>query len=325
MAKYKNVVGIDIGLDTLRVASLSFGNPNRLIGLNAVSIPPSSWSPETIKNIDILAKAIDMALFSAKPSKINTKYAMIALPEVAVFSGAMSINCNPKDLATAIPLNAAEKLSINVEDYYLDWEKGNTELCLNTGVKSKNPTQVVFVVATKKTLVNSIIELLKKANLEVGGIDVKPGAIARAVASNDHISRLIVDLGAGTTGISVTIGTSLCLISTVPIGTKSIVVNPILTAQDYRNKFGSIFDELVHSTKYFENRLCPTQKIKEVILTGVGSNIPGIDNLFKRETGINTRIGNPFSKVDTHHFPLPKELANTFSDAVGLAMRRSDD
>ena len=322
----KTAVGIDIGHDTLRVVSLVPSGKFKLAGLNTVNIPPGSWTQDALQNIDQIAKALDMALFSAKPHKITSRIARFALPERVVFSGSMTVANNPKEMKTSVPLQASDKLSIDLDQYYLDWEITESQICFPDEQKFKDKKEVtVFVIAAKKTLIDSLVELSEMAKIEIASINVKPSAIALSVLSaNDSISRVIMDLGVSSTGIAILRGRSLALISTVPIGTKDYIQSPTDNAFIVKPRITAIFDEVVHAIKFYENRLCPSQKVDEIVLAGNGANLEHCEEIFRHEVGLLTVVGNPFERVDTRHFPLPKDLSRTLADAVGLAMATDD-
>jgi Tfp pilus assembly PilM family ATPase len=249
------------------------------------------------------------------------------------------------ELQHALPLLIAEKLSIqNIDDYYFDYEEIASQCSplSNESVKqaqakttTKDKTEddadedeadsnniTVFAVAAKKTLVDSVVEMCHKCGLKVAGIDIKPGAIARAVVETDDSKpRLIIDLGVGGTGASVVEGKNLRVTSIIPWGTNAIGENINGPVNDLKAKAGPVFDELGHITRFFENRVCPGAKIQEIIISGSGANITNIPEVFKQETGIPTRLADPFTRVDTGRFPVPKDLFHTFSDSIGLAMR----
>jgi len=346
-------VGVDIGSDSLKVVGLERqARGFRLVGLNHVTVPANSWTADELKNQEEIAKTLVAALRSSKPSAISGKKVMIALPESVVYSGTFALpQLAPKELAQAVPYEIAEKLSVNLEEYFFDYES-TTSLCqpltekLADESKAKNEPDskkakeppaknaapavengvgtAVFAVATKRSLVQSIITMCQIAKVELAGLDIKPGAVARSVvALDDHRIRLIVDLGASATGVSVAEGRALRLTSSVPMGTKSFSDNPKNTLKTFAAKAGPIFDEVLHITKFFENRVCPGTKIQETIVTGGGSNIEGLAEYFANETGLPTVIGEPFKQIDVHHFPLNTELSRIFADAAGLAMRDS--
>lgn len=339
----KVTVGLDIGFDTLKLAGLERqGQGFRLVGFNSAKIPPGSWQADQLGNLPELAKVIEVTMRTAKPHGINTKHAVIAMPESVIFSGAFTMPIMAeKELRKAIPFEAAEKLSINLEEYQLDFETSSIACqlshTLRAPTESNNakepakekpltidkPAVLVFAVAAKRTLINSVVDLCKEAHLEPKGLDIKPGGIVRAMAPvNDHKARLVVDLGASAIGTFVVEGQALRLISTVPIGFRQIQGDQMLDAvpAGAAEKLSPIFDEIVHLTKFFENRVCAGTKIAEIILSGGGSNLPGIEKLFQQETGFKTSLGNPLERVDTHHFPIPPNIARTFADAIGLAM-----
>jgi len=338
----KSTIGIDIGFDKIKLIGLEKQSSGfRLIGMSTAAIPPNSWSTDEIKNIPEIAKVIQGAMHSAKPHAISFNRVVPALPESVIFSGAFTVPIMPEaELKKAIPFEAAEKLSINLDDYLLDFETTGSACQLNSVLQdpkkeegkpkpkqpatTDTPALLVFAVAAKKTLVNSVIELCHSAHLDPVGLDIKPGAVVRSVVNtNDKEARLVVDLGVSAIGTFVAEGSALRLISTVPIGFRALQENKLLNEipTGMREKLSPIFDEIVHLTKFFENRVCAGTKIHEIILIGGGSNLPGVDQLFEQETGFKTTIGNPFSRIDTHRFPVPENISRTFADAVGLAMR----
>lgn len=308
------------------------------------NIPPGSWKIDKIENIDEIAKVINEALRVAKPHPITSRKAMFALPESVIFSATLTMpDLPPSELEKALPFELAEHLSINPEEYHIDYEKISgkcmpidqataTKISSEEGAKASQepvkgatpttPIIALFAVATKKTLVNSIVELCQKANLELSGIDIKPGAIIRSVMpASDQKARIVVDMGVGGTGASVAEGQSLRVTSTVPWGTHTIAQTITAEVPDLRERLAPVFDELVHITKFFENRVCPGLKIEQLIISGTGAGIPGVAEVFQKETGLPTALAEPFKNVDNHHFPIPVELTHTFADAIGLAMR----
>lgn len=342
-------IGIDIGYETVKVIGLDRrGKRWSLGGMNIAPIPLSSWQTDVLANQEEIAKVIVDSLRLAKPGAIKGKRAMVALPESVIFSGTFSMPLlSAAELAEAIPFELAEKLSINLEDFYFDYEVVTTK-CKpldprtvpppatkssqdadskdnNKDTTNKEPMAqealTVFGVAAKKTLIQSVIELADIAHLELVGIDIKPGAIARSVIpKNDERPRAILDLGAGSTGASIVEGQSIRVTSTVPWGVKALL-DQKLTAEQLQKEFGPVFDELVHITKFFENRVCPGIRVEEIILSGSGTNIAGVVEAFQQQTGLKARVGSPFGLVDTHHYPVSARFSHTFADAVGLAMR----
>mgnify|MGYP001583835392 CR=1 FL=1 len=330
--------------------------------MHLANIPAGSWKVDKVDNLDEIAKTINEALRIAKPHAITSRKAMFALPESVIFYATLTMpDLTSHELEKALPFELAQRLSIDPDDYHIDYEKISSR-CLpidqttatkltnqdsqkakNLAAKStdsirdsnpktakgpaenvapENPVIAVFAAATKKSLVDSIVELCAKAHLELAGIDIKPGAIIRSVMpTNDQKARIMVDIGVGGTGASVAEGRSLRVTSTVPWGTHMIAQTINGPVPDLHERLASVFDELVHVTKFFENRICPGVKIEQLIISGTGASIPNIAAVFQKETGLLTTLAEPFKNVDTHHFPIPLGLSHTFADAIGLAMR----
>lgn len=324
------------------------GSRFHLKGMNVTPIPQESWTIDSLKNQDELIKAIRSSLNKAKPSPINGRHVMIALPESVIFSGTFALPIMPQqELKQALPFEIAEKLSINLEDHYIDYETTDSvcrpiqETVQEKTTESSRPSSkpvsadtahsgdnlTIFAVAAKQTLIQSVIDLCSEAKLELAGIDIKPGAVIRSVvAKGDHIARLVIDVGASTTSVNVAEGRSLRLTSSIPLGIKNAgeEKTPDLLTK-FQEKAGPIFDEIVHTTKFFQNRVCPQLSIREMILTGGGSNVEGMAELFQKETGLPARLSNPFALIETDHYPITEDIARTFAVAAGLAMRELHD
>jgi len=342
------VVGLDIGFETVKMVSLTkTGKRWRLNGMAIGPCPKDSWKPDKLENLEEIAEAVRSTMRQGKPHAISGREAMIALPESVIFSGTFSVpQMEGPELQHALPLLIAEKLSIqNIDDYYYDYEEiaGQCNPIPDKSTQpegSKPPAKeepedkapndddensdsiTIFAVAEKKNLLDSVVEMCHKCGLKVAGIDIKPGAIARAVVeAEDSKPRLIIDLGVGGTGASVVEGKNLRVTSIIPWGTNAIGEDINGPVDNLKAKAGPVFDELGHITRFFENRVCPGAKIQEIIISGSGANISNIPDVFKQETGIPTKLADPFTRVDTGRFPVPKDLFHTFSDSIGLAMR----
>lgn len=352
----KVVIGIDIAYGALKVTALEHrGSRYRLAGMSYGVIPKNSWTADELKNQDEISQTLKKCLEQAKPHSIKSNIAMIALPEAAVFTTVFNVpELNHKELEMALPFEIADKLSVNLDDYIIDYETSSS-VCQpvveaasiktaeeksekKTKEKAKDePLQeteakvtdgahyAVFAVATKRTLVQSVEDFCKKCGLVLAGVDIKSDCIVRSLIHNDdRTMRLIVDLGASTTGLTVAEGMSTRLLSSIPLGTTLYDPKSSDALEKFKKESGPIFDEIMHVTKFYQNRVCPGQKISEIILSGGGSDIDGIKEVVAEKTALPTSVGEAFSKVDTHRFPVPREYGHKFADSVGLAMRKVD-
>lgn len=337
------ILGVDIGYQTAKLIGLEkSGKLWHLRGMSVVSIPSNPWQADKIIYQEEIANAIQDGLRQAKPHPIRSRYAMTALPESVIFSATFATDKLPeKEMAENLPFEIAEKLAINLEEYQIDYEALKTR-CQPTDTEAAGssaklvskdaPTaakeiitkQTIFAVAAKRSLIESLIELHRKAKLELAGIDIKPGAIARSVIEKDDgQARVIIDMGVGGTGVSVTEGQNLRVTATVPWGTNILGSDVTkISAADLTGKIAPVFDELSHVIRFFESRVCPALRIKEIIISGTGASIPNIKEIFAKESGLTVRLAEPFGRINTGDFPVPELLSHSFADVVGLAMRR---
>lgn len=344
----QTVIGLDIAYNSLKVSGLvRQGKRYRLVGMNVASTPADPWKVEELQKREEIAKVFKEALANSKPGPVSGKQLMIALPELVVFSTTIAVPAlSKKELDQAIPYEVAERLSINLDEYYVDYEispsvckpivetvaeqkSDNDKESKDTDKPEKTPDDtaqantgvVVFAAAAKKSLIASLEEFAELCDMTLSGVDIKAGAISRSVIPNDHKIRLILDLGASATGVNVVEGFAPRLVSSVPLGTKVEGTDGSKDLENFKTKSGPIFDELVHVTKYFENRICPDAKIEEIIITGGGSNIDGVTGYVQQETGLPVLIGNPIQHIDSPSYPIPGNVAASFADSFGLAMR----
>lgn len=122
------LAGVDIGFDSIKVVGLQHrGRSFRLVGLNHATISPGSWDASELKNREEIAKTLATLMRTSKPAGISTKKITLALPESVIFSGTFAVPLlPPKELAQAVPFEIAEKLSINLEEYHIDYEYTNS-------------------------------------------------------------------------------------------------------------------------------------------------------------------------------------------------------
>lgn len=295
----KPTFGLDIGRDTLKIVQVKGALTRaQLVSAVEVPIPKNSLTKEGIKQKEQLAEIIRHAAASALPHAANAKIVASALPESLVFTKNLNLpKMAPADIEKNIPFQAKDFLPIPPENTYLDWQ---------VVAELPNNTLEVLVVASPKTLVDSLIETVKLAGLDLLGLETKPVALTRAlILPKDPGPYLVLDIGAQSCGLTCYDRGTIKLTSTVTYGGDQIKKDPdILKA---------LAGEIIHLAKYYNNRIGSTEIFKKVLLAGGGASIENVEKTLEKFCKIETQIGQPIIKLKNYH---PK-----FASALGLALK----
>lgn len=295
----KPIFGLDIGYQTMKLVQIKgSGKSARLLGAIEVPIMTGVLSKDGVREKQKLAKAIQQAMTDAKPHPISAQIVSSALPESLVFTKSIELpKMSLKEINKNIPYRATEFFPIPPEETFMDWQV----------VGQGNDKIEVLVVAAPKVLVTSLAEVMSSANLELMGLETKPASITRAlIDSQDKSTYMILDIGAKTTGLTCYDQETIKLTSTVAIGGDKLQT-------DFDNGVKALSQEIVHLTKYYQNRMGQARIFHKVILAGGGANISKITQVIEGLVKIKTEVGRPQMNL--------KGYDPRFATAIGLAMK----
>lgn len=298
----KPIFGLDIGYQTLKVMQLKGDRPGaKLFGVAEVEVPAKSLTKEGIKDKKKVAEAILQAMKIAKPHRISARLVSSALPESLVFTKSIDLpQMKTEEINKAVPYQAGELFPIPPQEMYIDWHIVGSL----PGEKSID----VLVVATPKTIVNSLVETIKIAGLELVSLETKPVAAMRAlILPNDCGPYLLLDIGAKTSSIICFDQGTIKLTSTITTSAEEL-------AKNFQENIKVLATEMQRLVKYYQNRIGQNTVFRQIILAGGGANTPEIAPTIEKVTKITTKIGWPVIKTKTYN---PK-----FATTIGLAMKR---
>ena len=295
----KPIFGLDIGYQTMKLVQIKGkGKSARLLGAIEVPIMASVLTKDGVREKQKLAEAIRHAMGTAKPHAISARIVASALPESLVFTKSVDLpKMSLKEINKNIPYRATEFFPIPAEETFMDWQI--------TG-QSDGKTEVL-VVAAPKVLVNDLAEVMSIAALELMGLETKPASITRALIDpQDKNTYLILDIGAKTTGLTCYDQQTIKLTSTVAIGGDKLQT-------DFASGAKALAQEIIHLTKYYQNRIGQAQIFHKIILAGGGANISKITEVIEELVKIKTEVGQPQMNL--------KGYDPRFATAIGLAMK----
>lgn len=223
-----------------------------------------------------------------------------------------------------------------------------------------NPSQMdVIIVAAKKDVVNSYLDALTSAGLNVMIMDVDSFALETMYEANYQYENseivIIVNIGASITNINVIKGGMSIFTRDFTLGGNSITESlqgkyNITFEEAEKNKIECISDnqqdddmELHNSILDFAEPICSEiersidyfrstfggENIKHVFLSGGSARINGLPETLSRRLNIETEIINPFlsigynkKNIDVNTLENIRPIAAV---AVGLGLRKMDD
>lgn len=303
--------GLDIGTTAVRVVQLARAGAQKwtLMHYAHVPIDQKTAEAETDEARRRLSEAVTTAIGQ---SGVKTKNVAIGLPSSKTFVTVVDMpNVSDTELQGMIAYQTEEFIPMASDDMKVDWKKLGP--AMNDASK-----QEVLLASTANGFVEARLELLESLGLNVIAAEPDSIAMLRATEVTDQQTvRLVVDFGDVSTDVVVLYQGMPRLVRTIPNGIAALELAVVQTlsvereqAHQFIVKFGLSADklegqvvraleptivgfvsELRKSIGFFENRY-PGVKVGEVVVSGVGSSIPGLSHY------LQTKIALPVTDVD---------------------------
>ncbi|HEV8339445.1 MAG TPA: type IV pilus assembly protein PilM [bacterium] len=349
------LVGLDIGSDRLKVVELTrAGRTYHLARMASAPSPAAAFRDGVPAAPEELGPQI-RALFDK---------AGIRTDRVVVGAGGQSVTVREvrvppmtaQELTAAVRYEAERYLPYNVQDVHMDYQV--------MGESSEDGRKMldVVVVATRRDVVQRIVETVEAAKLEPAIMDVESFALFRSLVGDGAETRTLVfiDLGAEASDIVITEGQRLRLTRNIPIGGNTLVhaleetlsvdagaakamleergeildenvIPDDLTVQRIHDtiapQIGDLVTEIRRSLDYYQTR-ARSAVVNQIILTGGLARLRNIGRVLAAELGVPAEVGNPFSRLEVSSAAFPPDVlavqGPSMSVAVGLALRGGD-
>jgi len=246
----------------------------------------------------------------------------------------------------AVKWEVAQHIPFGLENVYIDWQS------IASGHRTAKGRREVLVGAAQKKVVDPLLEVLQGLELDVAALELESQGIVRALISQelkDKQGLLVVDLGGTATNViihdhgairftaSLQHG-ALRLVEMLSEEEKDLLIKPRnakldqVVASRVASAMRPAQEELVMEIRgivEFYNGIDEQHEVKEILLTGGGSNYPGLDkvvvNFFD---DVHVQRGNPWvnvlSEEKAKRTPISLRESVYFSTALGLALRKED-
>ncbi len=339
-------LGIDIGSTSIKIVELKReGKKVRLSTYgfsDNININNADWQ----NNVKYVAKAINKICDQAG---VSTRSAVSALPTFSVFSSVLNLsNISKKDIASAVHWEAKKVIPLPLDEMILDWKKIEE----NSGDNKDGKKNIrILLTGAPRSLVKKYINIFKEAQINLLSLETETFSLIRSLVGNDKSTIMLVEMGAGTTDISIINNSIPILNRSIDIGGNTITSHiseylktDFARAEQFKYDLGvssidseeselpkvitEIITPIVNEIKYALNlyQSKSKRKIEKIILSGGSALLPNIVNYFTKLLDIKVVIGDPWVRISypVDLKPLLNEIGPRMSVAIGLAMREID-
>lgn len=337
----KDFFGLDIGTTAIRLVQLRGNGPVKaLVKYALVPIDPNIVLSDSKTDQQKTASIIKDLVAQ---SKVSTKNVCVGLPSQRVFSTVVDIDrLSKSDLDKTIHYQADTLIPTPITDSKIDWAY------LGESPKDSNKVEILLSSVTNE-FIEKRLDILEGIGLNVIAFEPDALAAARAVIASDAVTpQMVLDMGAQSTDLIITVASGPRLMRSIPTGSNTIIKAAIQNlnidekqAEQFVYKFGlsqeklegqiynailSTVDVLVgeveKSIKFYQARYA-TAPLERIIVTGGASSLPEFPVHLVNKFSINVEIGNAWRNVT---FPSSRQnellaVSNHFGVAAGLAER----
>lgn len=340
------MIGIDISDQTIKIVQLSAGRGRRLGCRYLHLLPPKIVVNGVVADAVAMEHEIEKALNSCGAMYRKKDSVVASIPESQSFLRVIEIpKMNEDEIGEAAQWEIAQHIPFGLENVYIDWQ------LLAASDHSVQPNhQEIQVGAAQKKVVDGLYSVLNKLHLDVAAFELESQAIVRALVSREWRLRrglLIVDVGSSATNVivygqgasrftaSLAHGVVTLLSAFSSEDTHAVLENlhalPSDIVEKMREPIAPGLEQLVIDIRGivdFTNQSDAKHEVTEIILTGGGSNLPGMDDAFRKHfDDVQIQRGNPWVNILTGsgatHPPMDLQESVRYTTALGLALRDS--
>ncbi len=316
----KLIVGLDIGTSKVLaiVGELTTNGEIEIIGVG--HHPSRGMKKGVVVNIESTVQSIQRAVEEAElmaGCQIHSVYAGIAGSHIRSTNSHGNVAIRDKEVsnfaiqrviesASAMAIPADQKvLHVLPQEYIIDGQEGVREPIGMSGVRLEAR---VHIVTGAVSAVQNIVKCVRRCGLEVDDIILEQLASSMSVLTDDEkeLGVCLVDIGGGTTDISVFTEGAIRHTSVIPIAgdqvTNDIAValrTPTPNAEEIKKKFGCALTQLAHREETLEvpsvgdrpPRKLTRQTLAEVVEPRI-EELYGLIQAELRRSGFEDMIGS---------------------------------
>ena len=347
--KTSHLIGLDIGSRSFKASEIvETKSGHSLQNFGMTDIAYGAIEEGVIKDADEVAASI-RKLFNENSFK--TQNVALSIGGSSVIVKKISIQTMTEEqLQESINSEAEQHIPFDISEVNLDYQM--------LGEAENNPNQMdVLLVAVKKEVVNSYVDLIQMAGLNPCVIDIDAFALQNIFELNyapEDETIALIDIGASKISLNILKGNSSVFIRDVALGCGLINGKIVLlvdcsyeeaeqikysnqpdkiSPDDVKEIISSVIDdwrnEIRNAIDFFYSTYPDNDQIKRIMLSGGGAHIKEFRELLAVETSSEVEIINPFKniKIDKKSFDISylERIASQAAISMGLSIRKIDD
>ncbi|MEN8140048.1 MAG: type IV pilus assembly protein PilM [Thermodesulfobacteriota bacterium] len=343
-SKQKLAVGIDIGSHAVKICELAGGGKGvKLRALGSAMLPPGAVDDGEIRDADAVAEVIKKLIANLK---IKSKKVAISISGYSVIMKKINLAVmTEEELEHHIQSEAEQYIPFDLDDVFIDFQD------LKTNEEGDERTDVMLVAA-KKEVVNSYIDMLRSIGLQVVVVDVDAFALENCYEHNhgEEENVILVDIGSSKMTINIVAAGSSVFARDVFVGSRQLT-------EQVQGQFDISFDEAedlkvcaqdpgerlarmeevftrtcsqwvleIGKALDFYNSNYPNEPIDRMVLSGGGAHLLGLDRYFAEESQLDVEIFDPFSAANIDIKTIDSDyvafMGPEMAISTGLAIRK---
>lgn len=336
------MIGIDISAHSVKVVHLS-RTDHSLLDHASTDMPPGAIEKSIIINSQQVQTAIRESLHRSHLGDKIDDTVVCSIPENQSFLRVIEIPTMAIDeIDEAVQWEVARHIPFGLENVYIDWQP------LSHGHHPGSGRQEVLVGAAQKKVVDPLVAVLVGLHLDVAALELESQAIVRALVSpelREQQGLLVVDLGSTGTNVIIHDHGTIRFTATLQKGVvdlrRALLPRDLAASADETGKLPAqelarlaqlltpAAEELVMEIRgiiEFYNSIDAQHEVQQILLTGGGANLPGLDQVFLRFfDNVLVQRGNPWVNIlSGQRIARPAmdiQESARYTTALGLALR----
>lgn len=334
--------GLDLGSYTIKIIEAEGkGDSYHLKTLGEVKTPASLISTVDADKLAIVESVKNLA----KDIRVSTKDVNVGLPETAVYTRLIELPVlSDVELASSINYEAEQYIPGSVEEVQIEY------IVLNRpNDKTSDQKMEVLLVAGKKVMINHFVDIIEKAGFNAVGMETETLAVLRVLLKLGLSAEkpvLHASFGYRSTVLALFYGNHIRFVRTMSTGGGGLtraLVNGLgldtMQAEQYKMAYGldsskvsgevykslvspfnAIVAEIKKAMSFFAQNH-PNVNVSQIVASGAGAMMPGLQNYLAQACNCNVTILNPFAFFANAGQAGNVQNKPMFTVAAGLASR----
>jgi type IV pilus assembly protein PilM len=336
----KTSVGLDIGASSVKVVEVEMhGDEARIVHVGEAPLEPDVIVDGEIMDRQMLVAAI-RDLFETH--RIEARRVILGLHGRGVIVKKILVDrVDPAQADEAVFGEAEQHVAYDVDDLSLDYQILDLE---------RGPKMQVLLVAAKRDLVLSRVEIIREAGLAVDAVDVNCFALQNALERSESLGSeetvALLNVGADITNVNVVRGGVPLYTQDLPLGShsylqavqkafrlsraeaeKALQEKPCrLDVQPLIEQFCADLSSSLEKSLNYLRTSGEADHLDRVLVCGGGGQIEGVVELLARRQSVPVTLADPLRGVACSRgvFPDggPGSIAPRLAVGLGLALRK---